>query len=247
VSAAWVTGVYARTRRDYVASVLTRAATAERERDQQALLATAAERARISREMHDIVAHSLSVVIALSDGAAASVRRDPDAAQDAARQASTVARQALGEVRRLLGALHQTTEDKLLPAPGLAQLDDLADSVRAAGLAVDLTIEGQPLAVPPAAQLTVYRMVQEALTNVLKHAPEAHRASVRLRYGPSDIGVEVVNDGEVGTPPFGDGRGLSGMRERAAIFEGIVEASPRPQGGWRVTSRLRLDEATEVA
>ncbi|MCW2784675.1 MAG: two-component sensor histidine kinase [Marmoricola sp.] len=248
VTAAWVIGVYVRTRRAYIASVLERAATAERESDQQALLATAAERARISREMHDIVAHSLSVIIALNDGAAASVQSSPAEAEEAVRLAASLGRQSLGEVRRLLGADQEVAASDRVPAPGLAQLDDLAASVRAAGLAVDLTMEGHPVEVPPSAQLTIYRMVQEALTNVLKHEPEARRAVVTVRYRPTEVEVEVINDGPVGAvPPTSravahHGQGLNGMRERVGMFSGTVEAAPRVGGGWRVASRLLLDE-----
>jgi signal transduction histidine kinase len=248
VTAAWVLGVYVRTRRAYIASVLERAATAERESDQQALLATAAERARISREMHDIVAHSLSVIIALNDGAAASVRDSPVEAEEAVRLAASLGRESLGEVRRLLGADHDVSASDRVPAPGLAQLDDLAASVRAAGLAVDLAMEGQPVDVPPSAQLTIYRMVQEALTNVLKHEPQARRAVVTVRYLPTEVEVEVVNDGPVAAvDPMARavthlGQGLNGMRERVGMFSGTVEAAPRVGGGWRVASRLVLDE-----
>ncbi|WP_017936252.1 sensor histidine kinase [Nocardioides sp. Iso805N] len=246
VTAAWVIGVYVRTRRVYIASVLERAATAERARDQQALLATAAERSRISREMHDIVAHSLSVIIALNDGAAASVRSSPVEAEEAVRLAATLGRQSLGEVRRLLSADHEDATTDRVPAPGLAQLDDLAASVRAAGLAVDLTMEGRPVDVPASAQLTIYRMVQEALTNVLKHAPEARRAVVTVHYAADEIDVEVVNDGPAGaalpTPSAHPGQGLNGMRERVGMFSGTIEAAPRLGGGWRVASRLLLDK-----
>jgi signal transduction histidine kinase len=254
VTAACVLGVYFRTRRAYIASVLERAATAERELDQQARLATATERARISREMHDIVAHSLSVMIALSDGAAASIERSPAAAENAMVQSSTVGRQALGEVRRLLGALQDSDDVELAPAPGIAQLEELATRVRAAGLRVDLVVKGEPpLPLPPAAQLTVYRMVQEAMTNVLKHAQAATMVTVTLRYTRTGLDIEVENDDQprAGHPvasqgPVGPaqvaGHGLAGMRERAAVFAGTVEARRRSDGGWRVASRLRLDE-----
>jgi len=200
ITAALAIGFYMRTRRAYLSSVLERAATAERERDQQAVIATATERARISREMHDIVAHSLSVMIALSDGAAIAATRTPEAARTAMLQSSTLGRQALGEMRRLLGGLngdlghgsgggsdpaeHVAALDvidpdapaELAPQPGVADLDALVELVRAAGPAVDLVIVGPRPDLPPSSQLTIYRMVQEALTNVLKHAPAATRA-----------------------------------------------------------------------
>jgi signal transduction histidine kinase len=252
VTAAGVLGVYLRTRRAFVAAVLERAVTAERDRDHQAMLATASERARISREMHDIVAHSLSVMIALSDGAAAAVPRSPEAAQNAMLEASALGRQALGEVRRLLGSLQPQDGVELAPAPGIAQLDDLAARVRAAGLQVELVIVGEAVPLPPGTQLTVYRMVQEALTNVLKHARAATLVTVTLRYGEQALDIEIENDDaapdgaqrppgpEPGTLPP-PGHGLAGMRERAAVFAGSVSAGRRDDGGWRVTSHLRLD------
>lgn len=251
VTAAWVLGVYMRTRRAYLSSVLERAATAEHERDQQALLAVAGERARISREMHDIVAHSLSVMIALSDGAAAAVDGDPEAARTTMGQASSLGRQALGEVRRLLGDTPSPAElgiADLTPQPGIAQLDDLITQVRAAGLAVELRVTGEQPELAPGVQLAVYRMIQEALTNVLKHAPEATRAVISLRHRSDGIDLDVDNDDRsaprdrpAGSPA---GRGLAGMRERVAVFGGTLEAGRRADGGWRVAARLPLHQAT---
>jgi len=250
VTAAWVLGVYARTRRVYLGSVLQRAATAEHERDQQALLAVAGERARISREMHDIVAHSLSVMISLSDGAAAAMDRDPGAARTTMGQASTVGRQALGEVRRLLGEeqpLGALDDGDLAPQPGLVQLEDLLTRVRATGLVVELRVSGEPPPLAPGMQLAVYRIIQEALTNVLKHSPSATRATVTLRYLPGIINLEVQNDARSAprsrpTAPTTAGRGLTGMRERAAVFGGTVEFGRRDDGGWRVASHLLIHE-----
>jgi signal transduction histidine kinase len=256
VTAAWVLGVYVRTRRAYIRSVLERAATAERERDHEAIIATASERARISREMHDIVAHSLSVMIALSDGAAAAAIREPTAAQKTMEQASALGRQALGEVRRLLGSLHESGDEdadrfELAPQPGLAELDDLVARVRSAGLAVELVVVGQALILPPAAQLAVYRTVQEALTNVLKHARSPTRATVTLTYGSAGIDIEVENDDAepgrgrraVVSPADTVGQGLAGMRARAAVFDGSLHAGHRDEGGWRVVSHLSFEEA----
>jgi signal transduction histidine kinase len=255
VTAAWVLGSYVRSRRALLSSVLERAATAERERDQQAVIATATERARISREMHDIVAHSLSVMIALSDGAAITATRTPEAARTAMLQSSALGRQALGEMRRLLSSLNgagpgdHDDAAKLTPQPGIADLDDLIDRVRSAGPAVDLVILGHPPDLAPGAQLTIYRMVQEALTNVLKHAPAATRAVVTLRYGASVVGIEVENDDRPRAPDGvrpaetpAAGHGLTGMRERAAVFGGTIEAGRRSDGGWRVTTHLELEE-----
>jgi signal transduction histidine kinase len=246
ITAAWVTGVYARTRRMYVRAALERAATAEHERDQESQLATAAERARISREMHDIVAHTLSVMVALSDGAAMSVARDADSARDAMEQSSTLGRQALSELRRLLGGLHGPEQVELLPAPGVQQLEDLVSAVRAAGLPVELVAAGRPPVMPPGLQLAVYRLVQESLTNVLKHAPAATRAIVTLRYGARAVEVQIDNDGvpeaAVVAPTSARGQGVVGMGERAAVFGGTVQAGPSGHGGWRVRGSLSLDD-----
>jgi signal transduction histidine kinase len=250
VTAALVLGVYSRTRRAYLRSVLDRATTAERERDHQAQLAAAGERARISREMHDIVAHSLSVMIALSDGAAATIRSDPAAAETTMGQASALGRQALGEVRRLLGDEQPAGEPQdpldLAPQPGIAQLDELVDRVRSAGLTVEFRVGGQQPDLPPGIQLAVYRMVQEALTNVLKHAPSATRARVALHYGSGVIDIQVENDDDspprAPAPEAGTGRGLAGMRERAAVFGGTIEVGRLVDGGWRVVSHLPVDE-----
>lgn len=254
MTAAWVLGVTMRTRRAYVASVLDRAVTAERERDSRALLAAAAERARISREMHDIVAHSLSVMIALSDGAGAAVAKSPLDAQQAMAQASTVGRQALGEVRRLLDVHRESPgigEPQDAPQPGIDEVAALVDQVRAAGLPVDLVVLGERPELPASAELTAYRLVQEGLTNVLKHAPGASRAVVTLRHAPGRLDIEVENDeppvrsravtGDGGVVAAEGGRGLAGMRERAAVFGGTVDAAARAGGGWRVSGTLRLD------
>jgi signal transduction histidine kinase len=250
VTAALVLGVYSRTRRAYLVSVLDRATTAERERDQQSQLAAAGERARISREMHDIVAHSLSVMIALSDGAAATIRSDPEAAETTMGQASALGRQALGEVRRLLGDQHPAGDSPdpldLAPQPGIAQLDELVGRVRSAGLTVGFQVTGRQPDLAPGIQLAVYRMVQEALTNVLKHAPSATRATVALHYRPGEIEIQVENDDEsppgAPAPAAGTGRGLAGMRERAAVFGGSIQAGRRADGGWRVVSHLPVDQ-----
>ena len=244
VTAALVIGVYVRTRRAYLASILDRVATAEHQRDQQSRLAVAAERTRIAREMHDVVAHSLSVMIALSDGAATAVRTSPDEAQDVMQQASGVGRQALGDMRRLLGVLRAEGSAELSPQPSGADLEELVAGVRSAGFAVELVVGGTPQQAPPGAQLAVYRIVQESLTNVLKHAPDAGRAVVAVTYTGTDIDIRVTNDDR--KPPRrpykpAQGHGLTGMRERAAVYGGLVHAGRTPDGGWLVSTRLKLD------
>lgn len=245
---AFVLGVNMRTRRQYLASLQDRAERAERERDQQARIATAGERARIAREMHDIVAHNLSVMIALADGAAFAARTGSPEAEHAARQVSDTGRQALGEMRRLLGVLRDDEPghgesgggSPRAPQPGIAAIDDVVAQVRAAGLAARLAVEGEPFAVPQTAQLAVFRLVQESLTNVLKHAASPSEVRVRLRYDAPVVAVEVVDDGGEAAPASagGGGHGLTGMRERAAMFGGEVSAGPRPGGGWRVAAHV---------
>jgi signal transduction histidine kinase len=248
VTAAWVVGVYVRTRRAYLVSVRERTATANRERDQQAQIAAGAERARIAREMHDIVAHSLSVMIALNDGAVASADTDLVDAKAAIREASATGRQALAEMRRLVEVLRHGAEADLAPQPGTAELDELIARVRSAGLAVHLTVSGDRAHTPPSAQLAVYRIVQESLTNVLKHARHATRATVDLRYDAAGIDVEISNDDGVSgantsPEPAGYGYGLDGIRERAAVFGGKVDSGRRPDGSWHVLTRLHLEES----
>jgi signal transduction histidine kinase len=244
-------GVTVGTRRAYLGELEERARRLERERDQQAQLAAATERARIAREMHDIVAHNLAVMIALADGAAFTATVAPDRAADAMQKVSGTGRQALAEMRRLLGLLHDGEPpqgpSELTPQPGLDDLDELVDQVRAAGVRVELTREGTAGAWGPGAGLAVYRIVQEALTNTLKHAGPQASAQVRLRYTTAEVDLEVTDDGG-GRPAqpatsgmAALGHGLAGMIERAASYGGQVEAGPCRETGWRVRARLRFD------
>ena len=230
------------TRRAYLDQLEERARRLERERDQRARLATAAERARIAREMHDVVAHNLTVIVALADAAALTASATPDAAADKMAKVATTGREALAEMRRMLGVLHDP-EPHRDPQPGLADLDRLVDQVRAAGLRVELTQRGEPGRWGPGAGLAAYRIVQEALTNALKHAGPGATARVRLDYPPGGVEIEVTDDGVRRTaPPPDDARGLTGMAERAASYGGRVEAGPLPGQGWRVHAHLPLDE-----
>jgi signal transduction histidine kinase len=251
VAAAGLTGYYTRTRRARLASLVERAERLERERDREAQLAAAAERARIAREMHDIVAHNIAVMIALAEGAAYTTRKDPDQAVNLMGQVSSTGRSALAEMRRLLGVLRQqgrTPGHK--PQPTLADVAELLGTVRAAGLPVRLAVTGQPSTLPPSAELALYRMIQEALTNTLKHAA-ATSARIRLSYLPGEVGLEVTDDGrpgarqagpgDGGNGQAGTGHGLAGMRERAAVFGGQVSAGPIPGGGWRVHTVLHVE------
>jgi signal transduction histidine kinase len=248
-TAAVAIGVYQRTRRAYLAALEERADRLEHERDQQARLAVATERTRIAREVHDIVTHSLSVMVALADGAAATAVGAPDRAGEAMRQVAVTGRQAIGEMRRIVGTLR--TDDDAdhgdhadhRPTPGLGDLEELLDQVRATGLPVRLVVEGRPRLLAPGAQLAIYRIVQESLTNVRKHAAGASAATVTLRYADDGIETEISDDGRApGTPDAGDGHGITGMRERAAAYGGTVTAGPCPGGGWLVRARLSGDE-----
>jgi signal transduction histidine kinase len=226
-----------------------RAARLQVERDQQSLLAAAAERARIARELHDIVAHNLSVMIALADGAAFAAARTPARSVEAMQTVSATGRQALGEMRRLLGVLRDDSAGTRVPQPGVDEIDQLVGQVRAAGLPVTLAVQGDGGALPAGAQLTVFRLVQEALTNSLKHAGPAASAAVRLRFDAAGVDVEISDDG-AGLPPTSQGArglGLNGMRERAAVYAGTIEAGPLPTGGWRVRTRLAVDPGTAGA
>ena len=240
-------GLYSATRRAYLAELRDRADRLEREKDQQAALAAAAERTRIAREMHDIVAHNLTVMITLSEAAAGASASSPQLAADVMRSVAGTGRCALADTRRLLGVLRQPagqdTGDTLQPVPDLTQLDALIEQVSSAGLDTTLEIHGQAPDVPAGVQLTVYRLVQEALTNTLKHGGPGARASVRLRYLPGELLVDIDDDGAGATAPVtaGGGGGLLGMRERVHAYGGDVQAGPRRPGGWHVSARLRLD------
>jgi signal transduction histidine kinase len=251
IGAALGLGLYTGTRHAYLAELRDRADRLERERDQQAALAVAAERARIAREMHDIVAHHLTVMITLSEAAIAASASSPERANDVMRSVADTGRRALADTRRLLGVLRQRPSQDpgqdsgaaLQPVPDLTQLDTLIEQVRSAGLDTTLEIHGQAPDVPTGVQLTVYRLVQEALTNTLKHGGPGARASVRLRYLPGELLVDIDDDGAGATAPAtaGVGSGLLGMRERVHAYGGDVQAGPRGPGGWQVSARLRLD------
>jgi len=239
--AAVATGLAVRTYRQYVDALRDRAARAERERDQLAQIAVATERSRIAREMHDIVAHTLSVMISLANGAAYTVRGDPQAAESAARQAAALGSSAQAEMRRLLGVLRDGDETALRPQPQTAALDDLLAVVRQAGLPTRFVVVGKPPELPASAQLTIYRLVQEALTNVVRHAGPAASATVMLRWTNHLLELEIVNHGHA-SGEAAPGHGITGMRERAALFGGRLTAGPGADGGWRVHTVLNFQE-----
>ncbi|MER5888314.1 histidine kinase [Streptomyces sp. NPDC001941] len=240
-----------RMRRESTASLEERAHRLEVERDQQAQLAAAAERARIAREMHDIIGHNLSVITGLADGGRYAAAKSPERAAQALDAIGTTSRQALADLRRLLGVLREDEEGAArAPQPTLDDLDDLVDGVRTAGLPVRLVRRGPASPLSPGRQLTVYRVVQEALTNTLKHAGTDARAEVTLAYGEKTLTATVTDTGTPthGTGPGGmgsPGQGLTGMRERAALFDGTLDAGPRPDAGWRVALRIPLEDSLE--
>ncbi|WP_284437475.1 histidine kinase [Streptomyces sp. TUS-ST3] len=241
VSAAAI-GITVRTRRNHTEALEDRAHRLEIERDQQARLSAAAERARIAREMHDIIGHNLSVITGLADGGRYAARKSPDRAADALNAISTTSRQALTELRRLLDVLREEEEQEaaLSPQPALADLDHLIEGVRGAGLPVRTTVHGTPT-LPPGRQLTVYRVVQEALTNTFKHAGPDATSTIEMSYGDGGaVTVTVTDTGRGGEPNGTDGRGLPGMRERTSLYGGTLEAGPRPhpERGWRVSLHL---------
>lgn len=249
VVAALLLGTTVQTRQKGFAMLQERAERLERERDQQAAIAAAGERARIAREMHDIVAHSLSVMITLADGAQMTDRADD--ARAAMQQVSRTGRDALADTRRVLGLLRDDgAAATLQPAPMIDTLATLLTAVRATGLEVQMTTTGTPFTVTPTAQTALYRIVQEALTNTVKHA-EATSAQIHLNYRDPALEISVEDDGPgtarsaATTDPrpysaeYGStGHGLIGMRERAALFSGTVTSGPGPTGGWKITAVL---------
>ncbi|MFD6074592.1 sensor histidine kinase [Streptomyces hydrogenans] len=238
-------GITVRSRRDHTAGLVDRARRLEVERDQEVRLAAASERARIAREMHDIIGHNLSVITGLADGGRYAAAKSPERAAQALDAIGTTSRQALDELRRLLGVL-SAPEDApsaaRAPQPTLADLDSLLEGVRKAGLPVVSELPAPLPPLPPGAQLTVYRVVQESLTNTLKHAGPGATAAVRLVTGENAVLVTVS---DTGTPSAtaGQGQGLTGMRERAALYDGTLDCGPLPSGaGWQV--RLRIPTAS---
>jgi signal transduction histidine kinase len=240
----WVLGDSMRYRRGYYAALEDRAARLEAERDAQAKIAAAAERARIARELHDVIAHHVSVMVVQADGAGYALRSDTATAETALKAISSTGRQALTEMRRLLGVLRTTGDQAgLAPVPGLSELRDLLDQARSAGLAVTYTLSGTPRELPDGAELAAYRVVQESLTNTRKHAGLAASAAVTLRYEPDGLTVEVTDDGMATSAGEPAGHGLAGMRERIEMYGGTVQAGPLPGGGFRVLAKLPRDGA----
>lgn len=256
---AWLLGDLTRWRRGYYEALEERAARLEREHDAHAQIAAAAERARIARELHDIVAHNVSVMVVQADGAGYAMDTAPGKAKEALETIARTGRQALAEMRSLLGVLRSAEEDpaELTPQPGIDQVAGLLEQARASGLPVSFAVEGVPHRLPVGAALAAYRVVQESLTNARKHAGPTATAAVTLRFWEDQLVIKVTDDGRGAlAPPAGragsgkgggmsgddgtPGHGLVGMRERVEAFGGEVVTGPRPGGGWRVVATLPL-------
>lgn len=250
---AWVLGDSMRTRRAYFDQLVERAARLEKEREAQAKVAVAAERARIARELHDVVAHNVSVMVVQADGAAYVLDAAPDQAKQALETISGTGRQALAEMRRLLGVLRTgdgQESGEYVPQPDVEQIEVLVEQVRQAGITVDFKVEGTPRPLPTGVELTAYRIVQEALTNSRKHGGPDVGASVRLVYFDDGLGLLVEDDGRGAALAMqedrgadGHGQGLIGMRERVGMVGGTLDAGPRPGGGFRISALLPLKPA----
>jgi signal transduction histidine kinase len=239
---AFVLGDSVRGRRDQVRILEQRAEDLQREQQQRAALATAAERARITRELHDVIAHSLSVMVAQAQAAVAAQQRHPERTTRAMQEVVTVGRASLAEMRRLLGILGPSVANGREPQPGLGALPALVDRVRATGIPIRLDIHGEPAGLPASVDLSAYRIVQEALTNTLKHAGTGARATVSLDYQAEHIGIEVSDDG-AGRPvatPAEHGNGLRGIAERVSLLGGELTVGPATQRGFLVRARLPL-------
>ncbi|WP_238177648.1 sensor histidine kinase [Kribbella sp. VKM Ac-2566] len=240
--ASWAMGAGARTRSAYLDELHSRAKDLERERDQRATLAVTAERGRISRELHDIVAHGLSVMVAQAQGAAAALEKRPTDTQAALSAIVKTGRDSLADMRRVLARVDGVDglDDTWHPQPGLDRLPLLVAQVTEAGTPVRLHVEGSPAALPPEVDLSTYRIVQEALTNTMKHAGTGATADVILRYRDSGLEIEIRDDGHRRTSPHTAGNGLHGMSERARLLGGSLTAGPRTAGGFSVRAELPI-------
>jgi signal transduction histidine kinase len=236
----WFIGTMVHDRTEYVRALEVRTTELQKAREELAVSAVREERVRIARELHDVVAHSLSMISVQSTAAAHVIDDRPADARRALSAISDASHTALDEMRRLLGVLRDDGYDaSRVPAPRLSELEPLLQQVRAAGPEVETNTEGEPVELPPGLDLTAYRIVQESLTNVIKHA-RAERVTLTLTYAPDDLVIEIVDDGRARATNGRGGLGIEGMRERAAMFGGALEAGPVPAGGYRVEARLPL-------
>jgi len=237
---AWILGRMLRRRQELAATFQDRAARLEHDQEAKARSAVVDERARIARELHDVIAHSLSVIVVQAAAERRVLGQEHATTKEVLGSIEHTGRQALVELRRLLGVIRKTNDRPALqPQPTLAHLDELLEQVRDAGLAVQLQTKGEPVPLPPGVDLSAYRIVQEALTNVLKHAHASH-AEVLVGYHPGELELEISDDGHGPTDGPG-GHGLVGMRERVALYGGTLQAGQRDGGGYRLHARLRFE------
>ena len=239
--AVWGAATVVRSRHDLATALAARTVELEHEREEKAKLAVAEERARIARELHDVVAHKLSIMVLQAGAERRAIGDEREETRAVLETIEETGRTAMAEMRRLLGMLRRSDDElALAPQPSLSHLDDLVAQVREAGMPVDLRVEGDPRPLPPGIDLSAYRIVQEALTNALKHAGPA-RARVVVRYGASDLDIEIADDGAGAEEPVpAGGHGLVGMRERVALFGGDLATGRGRGGGYTVRARLPL-------
>jgi signal transduction histidine kinase len=237
---AWIAGDSMQYRRSYYVDLEEKARRLEHERDQQAQIAAATERARIARELHDVVAHNVSVMVVQAEGAAYAMDTSPESTRKALGAIADTGRSALAEMRRLLGVLRaQDGEADRTPQPGIDQLEDLLDQVKSTGVMVEFTVEGVPVELPQGVALAAYRIVQESLTNARKHGGPAVSACVAMSYSERELRLSVQDNGRgAAATTDGQGNGLTGMRERVAMFGGEFSAGPVLTGGFRVEAAL---------
>jgi signal transduction histidine kinase len=242
LAAAWPVGHAFRQREHAVQALSERADRLQRRRDAEARAAVAAERARIARELHDVVGHGVSVVILQVVAALGLLDKgEPSVARQRLLATERSARQALAELRRLLGLLDEDVDASLAPQPGLGELEHLVAETQAAGVEVRFAVCGERLELPAGLELAVYRVAQEALTNVIKHAQPAS-AHLRLSYEPHDVVIEITDDGRQPVSSSNSARGIAGMRERVALYGGELTVGPRPAGGFEVRARFPIED-----
>jgi signal transduction histidine kinase len=240
LAAAWILGDNLRTRRAYTDELEAKAERLEREREQESRRAAAEEQARIARELHDVIAHNVSVMVVLAAAGNDVFEREPGRAREALRSIEGTGRAALVELRRMLGIVRSDGATEYTPQPGLERLSELIEQVRSAGLTTRLEIDGTPRPLPAGIDLSAYRIVQEALTNTLKHADASH-AAVRVHYDEESLAIEVNDDGSGPNGSDAGGQGLIGMRERVALAGGELVTGARSDGGFAVSARFPLE------
>ncbi len=238
-AAAWILGDNLRTKRAYYRELEERAERLEREREQNVRRAAAEEQARIARELHDVIAHSVSVMVVQAAAAGDVFEKQPERARGALRSIEESGRSALTELRRLLGIVRTSEQSSREPQPGLAALVELVEQVRATGLEVELELDGELGELPAGVDLSAYRIIQEALTNTLKHS-QASRARIRVSRRADELELEIEDDGAGPGEESGDGHGLIGMQERTALLGGVLEAGPASNGGFSVRAHFPL-------